>query len=96
MLTDALIGMVAERRHGILFSIDEFNVALEQVTELLEVLNGGNQGHDQSTLPQVAELNNIFLNNVKIASQPGLNLDKIQTSFYSNGTISLIFWHNAN
>ena len=75
ILTDALIGMVVEKGQDSLFPIEEFNIALEHVSGLLEQLNGGNHDHSQSTRPQVAALNDNFLNSVKIAARPGLNLD---------------------
>ena len=75
VLTDALIGVVAEKGQNDLFSIDEFNTALEHVQGLLERLNSSNHEYGQSTRPQVVALNDNFLNSVKIAARPGLNLD---------------------
>lgn len=75
VLTDALIGIVAKKGRDNLFSIDEFNMALEHVSDLLERINNGNPDHDQSTHSKVASLNDNFLNSVKMAAKPGLNLD---------------------
>jgi len=73
ILTDALIGMVAKNEQD--FPIDEFNTALEQVSGLLERLNGGNQDQSQSMRPHVSSLNDNFLNSVKITARPGVKLD---------------------
>ena len=75
VLTDALIGIIANNGQDTLFSIDEFNTALEQVSGLLEQLRGGNQTQSQPTPPQVAALDDNFLNSVAIAARPGVNLD---------------------
>jgi len=56
------------------FPIDEFNAALEQVSGLLERINGGNPTQSQLTPPQASMLNENFLSSVKIAARPGLNL----------------------
>ena len=73
VLTDALIGMVSKKGQEMLFPIDEFNTALEQVSGLLEHLNGVNHDQSQSTRPKVVALNDNFLSSVKIAARPGLN-----------------------
>jgi len=75
VLTDALIGMVAEKGQSVLFYIDEFNEALEQVSGLLERLNGGNHAQNQPTFSQGTPLNDNFLNSVKVAARPGVNLE---------------------
>jgi len=75
LLTDALIGMVTKKGRNDLFSIDEFNTALEHVQGLLERLNSSNHDDSHSTRPQVVALNENFLSSVKIAARPGLNLE---------------------
>jgi len=75
LLYKRLIDLVAKKGQEILFSIDEFNTALEKVSGLLDLLNGGNHTHSRSTRPQIIALNDNFLKSVKIAARPGLNLD---------------------
>ena len=72
ILTDALIGMVAENR---LVPVDDFNIALEQVANLLEQLNGIDQNTIQPKQSETTMLNDNFLTSVRIAARPGINLD---------------------
>jgi hypothetical protein len=75
VLTDALIGMATEKGQSALFPIDEFNEALEKVSGLLERLDVDDHNNRQSITSRVTNLNNNFVNSVKIAAKPGLNLD---------------------
>ena len=77
VLTDALIGMAGFKDRDTLSSIEEFNMALEQVSDLLERISVGNQSDEdlRPKRPQLVTLNDNFLNSVKIAAKPGLNLD---------------------
>ncbi|MBC8509642.1 MAG: hypothetical protein ISR58_07080 [Anaerolineales bacterium] len=77
VLTDALVDLAARKEQDTLFSIEEFNMALEHVSDLLERIDGGSQGNEnhQSTSPQRVTLHDDFLNSVKVAAKPGLNLD---------------------
>lgn len=72
VLTDALIGLGVRKEQNTLFSIEEFNMALEQVSDLLEQIIGSNQSDDQSTV-QIVALKDNFLNSVKVAAKPGLS-----------------------
>ena len=74
VLTDALIGMAKRKAQDNLISVEEFNIALERVSHLIERFSNSNQSHDQPIHPQVAALNDNFLYSVKIAARPGLNL----------------------
>ena len=73
VLTDALISIVTDKDQ---INIDEFNTALEHVQGLLERLNRDNHDLSQSThsQSQVVALKDNFLNSVKIAAKPGLNM----------------------
>ena len=73
ILTDALIGMVAPTRQSDLLSMDEFNQALEQVSGLLERLNGGIQPQNQPVRAQASGLNENFINSVRVAARPGIS-----------------------
>ena len=75
VLTDALIGMMDDKGQETLSYIEEFSIALEQVSGLLKRLNGGNLDHSQPKHPQVVALNDNFLNSAKVAARPGLNID---------------------
>ncbi len=75
VLADALIGMAAESCQNTLIPIGEFNKALEQISGLLELLNGGNQTQNQPTHPQAASLNENFLSSLKDAAKPGIKFD---------------------
>ena len=75
ILTDALINMVTEKKQVSLVSITEFYDALEQVSGLLERLDVDDHNDHQPTPSRVAILNDNFINSVKIAAKPGLNLD---------------------
>jgi len=72
ILTDALIGMVA---NNLLVPVDDFNIALEQVSILLKQLNGLDQYTFQPEQSEATTLNDNFLASVKIAARPGINLD---------------------
>jgi len=73
ILTDALIGMVTPTRQGDSFPLDEFNQTLEQVSGLLERLNGGTQPQSQPVHPQASGLNENFINSVRVAARPGIS-----------------------
>jgi len=75
VLTDALIAIVIVKQQGTLFSMKEFYEAMEKVSELLELINNQSYAQGQSTNPKVASLNENFLNSVKVAAKPGLELD---------------------
>lgn len=76
VLTDALIDLVNPKGQEALFPIDEFSTALEQVSGLLERLNGSSSDQIQSTRSQVSALNDTFLSSVKIAVKPGLKINQ--------------------
>jgi hypothetical protein len=67
--------MAIEKGQSALFPIDEFNEALEKVSGLLERLDVDDHNNRQSITSRVTNLNNNFVNSVKIAAKPGLNLD---------------------
>lgn len=73
VITDALFGLVAEKGQDTLISIDEFNAALERVSDVLERIISGNQNLRQSTHQQISVLSDTFLNSVKVAAKPGLS-----------------------
>ena len=75
VLTDALIAIVTVKQQGTLFSMKEFYEAMVKVSELIERINDQNDSPDQSSHTQVVALNETFLNSVKIAVKPGLELD---------------------
>jgi hypothetical protein len=82
VLTDALIGMVARKEQDKLFSVEEFSMALEQVSDLIEQIKSGNQGNEdhQEKSPHLVTLNDNFINSVKIAARPGLKCNTTENS----------------
>lgn len=75
ILTDALIDMVTDKKQVYSVPMTEFYNALEQVSDLLERLDVDDHNDHQSTHSRVAVLNDNFINSMKNAAKPGLNLD---------------------
>lgn len=76
VLTDALLGFVTPKGLDTSFPLDEFHTALEQVSGLLERINGSSTDPNQSTRLQVSALNDTFLSSVKVAAKPGLKIER--------------------
>jgi hypothetical protein len=77
ILTDALIGMKTGVTQDTLFSLEDFHLAMEQVSKLLARLDGAHQVSQdhQPTSPELVVLHDHFLKSVKMAAKPGVNLD---------------------
>lgn len=78
ILADALIALEDKPGKSQVLSVEEFNIALEQIAGLLEKINNdnpGNAGHEPVD-SQPHALNAHFLQSVKVAVKPGINLEK--------------------
>jgi hypothetical protein len=72
ILTDALIKMAVENGNSNFPPINEFHETLEQVSGLLERLNGAIQTTNQPIHSEASALNDAFLTNVRIAARAGM------------------------